>query len=309
MKKRGAVPILLLLPGILTLFSFDARPSSRPSSPETPLKRVRLLVLDAGNPGLVKLGLHIELQAGWHLYWVNPGDAGLAPSVRWTLPAGFAAGPLRHPVPARSVEDGILSFEHRDEVLLLCDIAPPSAGCPVGPWKAAAVLEWMACRESCVTGETAVEAVFPPVPASLAEGRSLFGKFARRFPRPFSGSGLTAGAARAEWTGSAWRVEVTLSGPRAAEATEFFAYPVEDFVVDNSGVTCLAGKIVCPLIPSRGPGAPPPPAVAGILVIGGIGYEISVAVPVAARGPVSSPAEADPPGLYPPGLILIASWR
>ena len=280
MKKRGTVPTLLLLPGILTLFSSDARPSSRPSSPETPLKKVRLVVLDAGNAGPVKMGFHIEIEAGWHLYWVNPGEAGLAPNVRWTLPAGFTAGPLRHPLPVRSAEDDIISFEHRDEVLLLCDVAPPAAGWPAGPWKAAATLEWMACRESCVTGETAVEAVIPPDRASMAEGKSLLRKFAPRFPRPLSGSVLTAGAARAAWAGSAWRVEVCLSGPRAAGASDFFAYPVEDFVIDNAGVMCRDGKIVCPLIPSRGPGSPPPPVLAGVLVIDGAGYEISVPITV-----------------------------
>ena len=278
MKKRGTAPILLFLAVFLASWASEARPSSLSSYPETPLRRVRLVVLDAGNPGPARVGFHVELTAGWHLYWVNPGEAGLAPNARWTLPAGFTAGPLRHPVPVRSVEDDIISFEHKDEVLLLCDIAPPPTGWPAGPWKAAAVLEWMACRESCLTGETAVEAVIPPASASLAEGRSLFEKFAPRFPRPLSGSGVTAGSARAEWNGSAWRIEVTLSGPRSAEASDFLAYPVEDFVVDNAGVTCRDGRIVFPLIPSRGPGSPPPAAIAGILVIDGVGYEISVPI-------------------------------
>jgi thiol:disulfide interchange protein DsbD len=272
------------------------------------LKSVRLVVLDPGNPGPVKLGLHIELEAGWHLYWVNPGDAGLAPSARWTLPAGFTAGPLRHPVPVKSAEDGIISFAHKDEVFLLCDIAPPPAGCPAGPWKAAAVLEWMACRASCVTGETAVEAVIPPDAASLAAGRALLERFGPRFPRPLSASGLTAGAARAEWTGQAWRVEAVLSGPRPAGACDFFAYPVDDFVVDNAGVACRDGKIVCPLIPSRGPGSPPPPVLSGVLAVEGSGYEISVPVAIARR-PALARLGPDPFYVDTPGLIPIASRR
>jgi thiol:disulfide interchange protein DsbD len=288
MKKRGTVPILFFLPVFIALFSSDARPRPLPSSPETPLKRVRLLVLDEGNPGPVKVGFHVELQAGWHLYWVNPGEAGLAPAARWALPAGFTAGPLRHPVPVKSVDDGIVSFEHKDEVLLLCDIAPPPTGWPAGRWKASAVLEWMACRESCVTGETAVEAVIPPDAASLAAGRALLEKSASRFPRPLSGSGVRAGAARAGWSGSAWRVDIALSGPPAAEATGFFPYPVEGFVIDNAGAACRDGKIVCLLIPSRGAGSPPPPVLAGVLIVDGVGYEISVPITVirqpAARG-------------------------
>jgi thiol:disulfide interchange protein DsbD len=284
-----------------------ALPTGVPASAEVPLKRVKLVVLEAGGPGPAKVGFHVELAAGWHLYWVNPGDAGLAPNVRWALPAGFTAGALRHPVPSRSVQDGLVSHEHKDQVLLTCEIMPPPAGWPGGPWEASAVLEWMACRESCVTGETHVKAAFPPDSAALAEGRSLLAKFGSRFPRPLSGSGLTAGAARADWTGSAWRVEVELAGPRAAEAGDFFVYPVEGFVVDNAGTACRGGKIVCPLIPSRGPGAPPPSAIGGVLVVGGVGYELSA--PVAPRPPGTVTVM---PGLSDsclPGHVFIASWR
>ena len=280
MKKHGAATILLFPFFLLFHPALEVRAGSTPALAATPVKSARLVVIDAGNPGPVKVGLHIELEPGWHLYWVNPGDAGLAPSARWVLPAGFTAGPLRHPVPKKTVREGLVSLEHENPVLFLCEIAPPSSGWPVGRWKAAAVLEWMACRESCVTGETAVETAIPPDAASLAEGRAFQERFAAQFPRPLSGSGVTAGAARAGWSASAWRIDITLSGPGPAEATGFFPYPVEDFVIDNAGVTCRDGKIVCPLIPSRGPGSPPPPVLAGILVVDGVGYDISVPITV-----------------------------
>lgn len=311
MKKRGPVDFLLAFPVLLVFLAADARPGPVPASPGGPLKSVRLVVLDAGDPGPATVGVHVELEPGWHLYWVNPGDAGLAPNARWTLPPGFKAGPLRHPVPRKTVESGIVSLEHEGPVLLLCEIAPPPAGYPEGPWKISAVLEWMACRESCVTGETAAETAFPPDAASLARGRSLLETFTPRFPRALSGSGVTAGAARAEWSGSAWRVEVPLSGPRAGEASDFLAYPAKDFVVDNAAVTCRDGRIVCPLIPSKGPGSLPPASVSGVLVVGGAGYELSIAVPgkAAFLPPSSAPVESRPFYRSLSGLISNASWR
>lgn len=313
MKRRGPASILLLGPILLTqaLPASAARAGSAPAGPEFPLKSARLVVIEAGNSGPVTLGFQVELEPGWHLYWVNPGDAGLAPNARWTLPEGFTAGPLRHPVPKKAAQDGIVSLEHENPVLLLCDVSPPPSGWPGGPWKAAAVLEWMACSDSCLTGETPLETAVPPDAASLAEGRALFERAAPRFPRPFSSSGLTAGPARAEWTGSAWRVEVPLAGPGASEASEFFAHPIEDFVVDNASVSCRGGKIVVPLVPSRGPGSPPPRAVGGVLVVAGAGYEISVAVPrqTAGRSAVSRPVESRLSHHSLPGLIPIASWR
>ena len=32
------------------------------------------------------VGLDFQLEKGWHVYWKNPGDSGLAPSLKWTFP-------------------------------------------------------------------------------------------------------------------------------------------------------------------------------------------------------------------------------
>lgn len=280
MIKRGPVsipPILLALSALVAVAK-GAGAATIMTGPASPLKSVRLVVVEAGGPGPATLGFYVELEPGWHLYWANPGDAGLAPGVRWTLPAGFAAGPLRHPVPKKTLDGGVVSLVHEGPVLLLSEISPPASGWPAGPWKAAAVLEWMACQESCVTGETAVEAAFPTDAATLAEGRALMERFAPRFPRPLTASGLTMSPGRASWTGSARLVEVPLSGPRAAEAEDFYAYPIDGFVIDNAGVVCRDGKIVVPLVPSKGPGSPPPQAIGGVLIVGDAGYEVTFAV-------------------------------
>ena len=40
-------------------------------------------------------GLYFKLEPGWHVYWKNPGDAGLPPNIHWTLPEGVTAEPLQ----------------------------------------------------------------------------------------------------------------------------------------------------------------------------------------------------------------------
>ncbi|MDH4198698.1 MAG: hypothetical protein OEW05_14880, partial [Candidatus Aminicenantes bacterium] len=188
------------------------------------------------------------------------------------------AGPLQYPVPRKSVEEDIVSFEHEGPVLLICDITPAESTRLRDEWEAAAVLEWMACRESCITGETAVRTVYPPDAAALEKGRSLLKIFAPRFPRPLSAAGLSVDTARAELSGAEWRVEIVLTGPRAAEAGDFFPYPLDDFVIAHSRITCRGGRIIVPLTPSRGPGAPPPQAIRGLVIIDGAGYEVAVPV-------------------------------
>src|SRR5215213_599701 len=60
--------------------------------------------------GEVELAILMHTRSGWHGYWVNPGDAGLPMEVRWQLPNGFAAGPLRYPVPTRLTVAGLMNY-------------------------------------------------------------------------------------------------------------------------------------------------------------------------------------------------------
>ena len=57
----------------------------------TPQVRAELVVhapqgVQAGQS--LMLGLLLKHQPGWHTYWLNPGDSGLATQLNWTLPPG-----------------------------------------------------------------------------------------------------------------------------------------------------------------------------------------------------------------------------
>lgn len=80
------------------------------------------------------LALVIKPEQGWHIYWRNPGEAGLPPQPQWQLPAGFSAGALKHPVPSEQIVDGLISNIHENRVALLTDLSVPDAvatGTPV----------------------------------------------------------------------------------------------------------------------------------------------------------------------------------
>src|ERR1700730_8278961 len=47
------------------------------------------------------LGLHFQLEKGWHIYWVNPGDSGEPPRVQWQLPSDLRPGVIEWPAPQR----------------------------------------------------------------------------------------------------------------------------------------------------------------------------------------------------------------
>ena len=55
-----------------------------------------------GSPGgNSDIALVLQLEAGWHVYWVNAGDSGEPPSVERVIPAGITIGPMQFLTPKR----------------------------------------------------------------------------------------------------------------------------------------------------------------------------------------------------------------
>ena len=132
-----------------------------------------------------RLGLLFVISADSHIYWRNPGDAGLATMVEWELPEGFVAGPLFWPAPVRLEEPGDLSVNaYMDSVLLFSWVqAPPRL--ETGEVLLGVKAEWLACRKICVQESDSTC-------LTLAAGQAreagpdypLFESFAARVPQP-----------------------------------------------------------------------------------------------------------------------------
>ena len=75
---------------------------------------------DRPPPGTTFLvGIRIVPAPGWHSYWSNPGDSGIAPTIQWKATPGLRFGPLLHPAPTLLKVAGITSYVHSGEHLLL----------------------------------------------------------------------------------------------------------------------------------------------------------------------------------------------
>ena len=73
----------------------------------------------------VTVGLRLRMDDHWHVYWKNPGDAGMATGLAWTLPPGFQAAPMQWPAPRRIDVGPLTSYGYEGEVLHLVEIAVP----------------------------------------------------------------------------------------------------------------------------------------------------------------------------------------
>ena len=66
------------------------------------------------------VGLHFQLEKGWHIYWINPGDSGEPPRVDWHLAAGLTAGAIEWPTPQRfATSSSIVDYGYEDAVVLV----------------------------------------------------------------------------------------------------------------------------------------------------------------------------------------------
>jgi DsbC/DsbD-like thiol-disulfide interchange protein/peroxiredoxin len=70
----------------------------------------------------LNLGLRFELEKGWHVYWINPGDSGEPPRVEWHLPAGFTAGAIEWPTPQRLGAGSIVDYGYEGTLLLIVPV-------------------------------------------------------------------------------------------------------------------------------------------------------------------------------------------
>src|SRR5262249_3673011 len=103
---------------------------------------------------------HLSMKPGWPTYWRNPGDSGLATTIKWTLPEGVTAGPIVWPVPARFVAGSIVGFGYSDEVALLAAVRLP-ATFPFDNLAIGATVSWLACEKVCVPGSEPLAIALP----------------------------------------------------------------------------------------------------------------------------------------------------
>jgi DsbC/DsbD-like thiol-disulfide interchange protein len=179
-----AVPLFLVL--AFALLGSTAAPAQRLSSAHTKLELIA--EQDSLAPGKpVWVALVFNLEKGWHVYWVNPGDSGEPPRVRWTLPAGFRAGAIRWPYPTRLGSASVVDYGYEDRVALLLPIYAPAALQPNSTATFGATVDWLVCREICVPDKAQVSLSLPvrnDMPGRSPAQQELFDGTRKKLPKP-----------------------------------------------------------------------------------------------------------------------------
>ncbi|NRA58802.1 MAG: hypothetical protein HRU13_11875 [Phycisphaerales bacterium] len=184
---------------------------------------------DTVRPGqTLLLGLHFELEDGWHIYWDGFNDTGFPPMVEWSLPEGVSVGPMLWPAPERFISLGnILDhvYEGRPTILVPITIDP---SVPAGErLEIRGEVEWLVCNDICLPGfgpisiDLQVAAGQAGTPAQLAPD-SRIGLAAASLPQPVRSLEQVEGLSL-RWSDDVIAVQVD-----GAESLAFF--PAQDSV-------------------------------------------------------------------------------
>ena len=141
--------------------------------------------ITAGHP--FNVALRFELEKGWHVYWVNPGDSGEPPRVTWDLPAGIKAGEIEWPVPRRLGTSTIVDYGYEDAVTLIVPMRADATLSSQNPAQISANVKVLVCREMCIPGKAQVSLELPvksqPSPANT-QSAHFFAEARKAWPRP-----------------------------------------------------------------------------------------------------------------------------
>ena len=112
--------------------------------------------------------LNQNVRDGWHVFWVNPGDAGLPLMLDWSLPSGFEAGAVIHPAPEYIPVGPLASYAHEGAPTFLIPVTAP-ANAIVGDTVDVAInASWQACEDICVPEDARYEFSLPVLAAEDA---------------------------------------------------------------------------------------------------------------------------------------------
>lgn len=131
--------------------------------------------------------LHLRMQEGWHTYWQNPGDSGLATTIRWVLPEGFQASDILWPYPRRLPVGPLMNYGYEGEVVLLTQITVPPHLAPEQSVTFQAETSWVVCADICIPESASLSLQLPvrqEAPRQDARWQAKFTDAQAALPQP-----------------------------------------------------------------------------------------------------------------------------
>jgi thiol:disulfide interchange protein DsbD len=192
--------------------------------------RVELIAENTGvTPGhKLLLGVHFQLEKDWHMYWINPGDSGQPPVIRWQLPSGFSVEEVQWPRPEKLKSSQSADYVFKDDLLLMIPMTVPSSLNSNSPAvDLNADVSWLICREICLADRARLHLALPvsSTPSPDKRHTQLFGHARQLLPQ--------AWPARWKATATSNKDDFVLSIKAGKPLREAEFFPLEFSQIDN----------------------------------------------------------------------------
>jgi thiol:disulfide interchange protein DsbD len=160
-----------------------------------PRVEARLLVeSENARPGeALRVGVLLSLDRGWHVYWRNSGQSGIATQLDWKID-GASVGPIEWPFPSvfREADGFITTYGYAKQVLLLSEarFAPDARE---GEAQVAVDANFLVCEVQCIPGEAKLSRSVHVSNADALpdpEMHALFEEWSARVPRAAGTAGV-----------------------------------------------------------------------------------------------------------------------
>jgi cytochrome c biogenesis protein CcdA len=193
--------------------------------------------------------------------------------VKWRLPEGFAAGPLRYPVPSRLTVADLMNYVYERDYAVLVRLKVPAGA--HGSVAIAADAHWLACTDKICVPEQGQLTLDLPVGGGTPN-RGQFDAWRRALPQPLATLG--------HFEASGDRLRVAIPLPASVAVGEPYVFPITDKVVDYEAKQSFRRSgdlLVAELKRTGAPGA----QFAGVLALGdGRGLEFRAVPGTVASG-------------------------
>ena len=257
--------------------------------------------------GTLWFAVRQQLRDGWHVFWINPGDAGLPLRLEWDLPAGYEAGAILHPVPDYIPVGPLASYAHEGAPVFLVAVTAPADAQPGDMISVAVDAGWQTCEDICVPEEGRFSFSLPVLEAAAADPSraDLFARARAALPGAYDGEASFA------VDGGAYVLRLTAPDGFKADGAFFFAEP--EGLVEPSGAQDVAvenGAVRIAMTPGWTEGFDGP-VLGGVLAYDGargqrrgVAVRADVAAPIVKPRAVAPSMQADASNI--PLLLLLA---
>jgi thiol:disulfide interchange protein len=257
--------------------------------------------------GTQQVGLVLTIDEHWHVYWINAGDSGEPPHIKWTLPEGITAGEMQFPIPQRLPLGPLMDFGYEDEVAFPLMISAAST-MKAGPVHLDAQVNWLVCAQVCIPGKAhlgldlmvqpgAPQPSQEPHVGALAAAMTLI-------PKP-----LPAGM-KFSVRGDKQQFELTLAGGKREKDAEFYPFDKDptDVIANAAEQDVVAQRDGVRLYVKRSPDLVALPAsLHGVLKLSDtVAYDVSAPVVQADSVLDAKPVSGSTPGTTALGAIALA---